>query len=95
MNSKRILRGVVLSLFVAAFFIPATSAHAVSATPTQEMKPGWVGAIKDTETGPPGMSVHNNTTISISNVISIVADAGASVGVAIYNTIADNIFGKS
>lgn len=82
-------------LFVVAAIFVATSVSAqtaFAATPTP--RPGWdAGNAAQAQAGPSGVSVRNNTSISISNVVNAVAQGGATLVVNVYTTVYNSVFG--
>jgi hypothetical protein len=80
-------------LFVVAAVFAVTSLSAQSAfaaTPTP--RPGWAGTEAQAQAGPSGVSVKNNTSISISNVVNAVAQGGATLVVNVYTTVYNSVF---
>ncbi|MEK7570957.1 MAG: hypothetical protein AAB553_01670 [Patescibacteria group bacterium] len=79
---------VVMAVF-AAVSLSVQSAYAAPA-PTQSARPGWgSGDPNHVHAGPPGLSVRNNTNISIGTWITAIADGGAQISIGVYNTISD------
>ena len=88
---------VAVALFIAVA-APMQSAYAEKPDQNvnQNMKPGWGWGDKNhVHSGPPGLSVKNETNISLSNVFNIIAEAGAHVTVNVYQTVVNNLFGDN
>lgn len=88
---------VAVALFVAvAAPLQAAYAEKPDQSANHNTKPGWGWGDKNhVHTGPPGLSVKNDTHINLSNVFNVVAEAGAKVTINVYQTVVNNLFGDN